>query len=301
MQSLLSLKAEYACIKALNSSDENMQRGALATIKFMHSERIVDALISAAKSDHKLKTLIIETLMRLHQKEINYDGSLWWSTKPDPDGPYYYPVNWAATDKISSFLNQAYVSLKDADKSAFVAQLRRNKAYVPELNQRPKKVVKKGKKVGTTSIEDLVLYVSKNKGNAKRGAKVINKIGCANCHNIKRGQKIKGPDLTKLGHVDRGEIAASIKNPGAIIAESWVSITMKDGKTTHIGTVVKKNAKEITLHNIAGFPTVIDARKVAKIAPGAPLMGEGLCKDLTLPEFANLIAYIKSIDSSSKK
>jgi len=145
-----------------------------------------------------------------------------------------------------------------------------------------------------------VIYVTKNKGNAANGAKVIGKVGCAGCHNVKAGDTVKGPDLAKLGHVKSADIAESIIKPGAVMAKSWVSITMKDG-TTSLGTIVKKDAKEIILHNIAGIPTKLDATQVVKTEPGPNMMSLHLCDKLTLKEFADLIGYIKSMDQSVKK
>lgn len=302
MQSLVSMKAEDACIKALNSSDEKMQRGALAVMKFMHSQKVVDALISAAEAQKnaELKSLVVDTLIRLHQREVEYDGSTWWSTRPNPDGPYYYPVDWEATDKISSFLNTTHGQLEADAQPAFVAKLKKNKAYVPALHPRPGQKGKVVKKIKNTSIEDIVIHVSKNKGNPKNGAKVIGKVGCVACHNIKPGEAIKGPDLTKLGKVTNADIAESIIKPGAVISKSWVSLTMKDG-SNHMGTVVKKDDKEIILHNIAGIPTKLDATQVTKTEPGLNMMSLHLCDELTLPEFADLIGYIKSMDTTAKK
>ncbi|MFK7910866.1 MAG: HEAT repeat domain-containing protein [Akkermansiaceae bacterium] len=296
-QSLLSLDAEDACISALQSPDSKMQRGALAVMKFMHSEKIVNALISNAKNNPELKSLIVDTLIRLHQKEVEYDGSTWWSTQPNPHGPYYYPVDWSGTLRISSYLNSVYGQLDANAKAAFMAQLKKNKAYVPELNSRPIKKKSVAKKIGQISIEDIALYVTKHQGNPERGAKVINKVGCIACHNVKRGETIKGPDLAKLGHQKNADIAESIIKPGAIIADSWVTITMKDG-ASHMGTIVKKDAQEIILHNIAGIPTKLDAAQVAKTAPGDNQMLLRLCDNLTLAEFADLIGYIKSMDDS---
>jgi putative heme-binding domain-containing protein len=300
MQSLVTLNAEDACIEALKSSDENMQRGALAVMKYMHTQKVVDALISAAKDNSKLKTLIVDTLIRLHQKEVEYDGSTWWSTRPNPDGPYYYPVDWDGTETISAYLNSTHGQLAADAKTGFIAKLKKNKAYVPGLNTRRVKRGKVVKKIGKTSIEDIVLYVSKHKGNPKNGAKVISKLACVACHNIKPGEVIKGPDLTKLGHLKNADIAESLIKPAAVISKNWVTITMKNG-ASHMGTLLEKGPKAITLHNIAGIPTKLDAAQATKIEPGLSMMQEKLCDNLTLPEFADLIGYIKSMDKSVKK
>ena len=302
MQGLLQLDAQDACIKALQSSDESLQRGALATMKFMHSDKVVDALIaaSASQSNSEIKELITDTLIRLHQKEIEYDGSTWWSTRPDPHGPYYYPVDWSGTPKISSYIHKLNEKADANSQAALLTKLKKNRAYVPELNPRPTSEGDKVKKVETSSIEDIVIFAKENKGNPANGAKVITKVGCIACHGIKLGDAIKGPDLTTLGNMSNADLAEAIIKPGATIAKSWVSITMKD-KSSHIGTIVKQDKKEIILHNIAGIPTTLDATQVANIAPGLNMMSLHLCDSLTLKEFSDLLAYIKSMDKAAKK
>ncbi len=299
-KALLALDAQDACISALLSGNEVMQRGALATMKFMHSENVVDALITAAEKNTELQPLIVRTLARLHQKEVEYDGSTWWTTRPDPAGPYYYPTDWSGTPKISSFINRHYESLDDDLKKTLVTELKKNKAYVPELNKRPEVGPEKKITVGNTSIEDLIIHVGKAKGKAKNGAKIINQVGCAGCHGIKNSDIVKGPDLTKLGHMSNEELTEAIVKPGATIAESWVSVTMKNGDS-HVGTVVKKDANELTLHNIGGIATKLNVKDIVKTEPGLNMMSLHLCDNLTLKQFSDLLAYIKGMDKRKAK
>ena len=118
--------------------------------------------------------------------------------------------------------------------------------------------------------------------------------------NIEVGQPIKGPDLTKLGNMSKADLAEAIIRPGATIAKSWVNVTMKDG-SSHLGTIVKKDAKLITLHNITGMATKLDAKKVSKVAPGLNMMSLHLVDGLNLQQFADLVEYIQSMDSKRKK
>ena len=301
MQSLLALGSEDGCIAALQSGNEDMQRGALAAMKFMHSDKVVDALISEAEKKTALKSLIVSTLIRLHQKEVDYDGSTWWSTRPDPKGPYFYPTDWSSTEKISNFLNKQYETLNEAAKKTLKNDIKKNKAYVPGMNPRPVEPDgKKVAKVGKTSIEDLVLHASKHKGNPKNGAKVINKVGCIACHGVKIGDVVKGPDLTILGNMSDEDLTEAIIKPGATIAPTWITATMKD-KSSHVGTIIKKDKKELILHNIGGIPTTIDATQIVTEEPGPNMMSLHLCDDLTLNEFSDLLAYIKSMDKRKKK
>jgi len=296
MQALLAIDAQEGCIAALSSSNESMQRGALAAMKFMHSDKVVDALIAAAERNTNLKPLIINTLIRLHQKEVDYDGSTWWQTRPDPKGPYFYPTDWSGTAKISNFINTYYATLEASAQKTLITELKKNKAYIVKLNPRPEEKGQTVATVGKTSIEDIVLHVGKHKGNSANGAKVINKVGCIACHGVKAGDPIKGPDLANLGKMSDVDLAEAIIKPGATIAPSWVTVTMND-ESGHVGTIVKKDEKELTLHNIGGIPTILDASQISKTEPGPNMMSLHLCDNLTLNEFSDLLAYIKSLDT----
>ncbi len=299
-QALVTLGAEDALIDALNSDQADKEKAALAVMKFIHSDKVVDALISTASKSADLKYPIALTLVRLHQKEVDYDGSTWWNTRPDPVGPYYYPTDWSATDKISEFLTDFYKTAAEPIKIRLMNSMKRNKSYVPELNPRPGGAMVVVKTLEKISIEDVVLFVNKHKGKAKKGAKIIKQVGCVSCHNTNLNEVIKGPDLTKLGLTKRGDIAEAIIKPSASIAKNWVNISMRDG-AVHLGTIVKKDGKEIILHNIAGIPTTLDATKVKTIEPGLDMMSHQLCDKLTLPQFADLLSYIQSMDKRAKK
>ena len=300
-QALLALDAQDECIAALGSADTTKTSAALATMKFMHSTKVVDALMAKADtSEGPLKEKIVNTLIRLHQKENDYDGSTWWQTRPDPHGPYYYAVDWEGSSNISIFLNKHIHSLTDEAKEVVIAEVKKNKAYIGELNPRPNTSGKVAKKIGQTAIEDIVLYLQKAKGNAKKGSRIINAVGCAGCHNVTSKGVIKGPNLATLGNWKKDDLAEAIIKPAASISESWKTITKKDG-TMVIGTLMSETPKELVLHDIAGTPTKIAVADVMSQGPGLNMMSLHLCDSLTLQEFADLIEYIQSMDPNRKK
>ena len=303
-QSLVNMKANAALINALNSSDTKLQSAALYAMKFMHDEQIVDALIARLSSaDAKLKKQVYSVLMRLQQTDVDWDGSTWWKTRPDPTGPYYEPVGWSQSKKIAATLKSYLNTLSGEDKELAMAEMTKNRVL---LDGPKKTVANKGPKkpgemkMSETAIEDVLVYLSKHKGKASSGKKMIQNVGCIGCHNIEVGQPIKGPDLTKLGNMSKADLAEAIIRPGATIAKSWVNVTMKDG-SSHLGTIVKKDAKQITLHNITGTATKLDAKKVSKVAPGLNMMSLHLVDGLNLQQFADLVEYIQSMDSNRKK
>ena len=183
-------------------------------------------------------------------------------------------------------------------------EMKRCKASLSNVPKTAPKIVKQT--VGKTSVEDISIFLNRKSGkdykkpDAANGKKVINKVGCIGCHNIAPGQVVKAPDLSKLGKVSKDDIAMSIVRPADIIAKTWVNITTKKG-ALHMGTIVKRSSKEITLHNIAGMKTVFKTSDLKKVEPGSSMMLLHLCDALTLQEFADLIEYVQSLDPKYKQ
>ncbi len=201
---------------------------------------------------------------------------------------------------ISIFLNRHLATLEGEAKNALIAEIKRNKAYLSEVNPRPNSGGKVAKKIGETAIEDIVLYLQKAKGNAKKGARIINAVGCVACHNITPEGAIKGPNLATLGDWKKDDIAEAIIKPAASISESWKTINTTDGKML-VGTLVKETPTEVTLHDIAGTPTTIPVADIKSREPGLNMMSLHLCDSLTLQEFADLVEYLQSMDPKRKK
>ena len=305
-QSLVSLNAEEAALKAVKSNNPKLVAAALDTLKWMHSDNVVKGLIQIAKDakDPAFKQQVTDCLIRLHHKEKDYDGKSWWSTRPDPSGPIYYPTPWSATETISTYLKEYLDSADQATKDQTIAEMQSCKAYIKGLVE-PKAKGRQQEKIKDISIENIVLRVSTPKtkgykrGNPKNGKQYLTKAGCIACHNTEPGQPIKGPDLTNLGSRTKAELVESIITPGTSIAESWVTITTKEG-ASHMGTLVRQDDLKVVVHDIAGIAKEIDANQVKKIGPGLNTMPYHLCDELTLQEFADLVAYIQSLDLVGK-
>ena len=149
--------------------------------------------------------------------------------------------------------------------------------------------------MGRTAIEDVIVALGKYKGNKKKGKKILSTLSCVACHNINPGDPIKGPDFMKMGaELSREQIAEAILKPAATIADSWVTVTMKDG-SQHQGTLVSKSKKQVLIHNIAGIPTTLKASEVKSIKKQtSTVMGPGLANELSLKQFSDLIEYLHS-------
>ncbi|WP_157473515.1 DUF7133 domain-containing protein [Lentisphaera araneosa] len=295
-QALVNLGAHDLVIDALNSGDSKLQKSALGVMKFMHHKKVIDALEGAYnQANSQLKKDIISTLMRLQQKDVDWDGSTWWSTRPDPTGPYFEPSNWEQSTRIAGIIKLHLASLSASEKAVALKAVEKNRCNldgkVKVADAKPKKLG--DIKIADSAIEDIVIYIDKNKGDAKKGAQIINTVGCISCHNTAPGMTVKGPDLSKLSHLSKADLAESIIKPGASIAKSWVNLSLKDG-SVYMGTIVKESKSEIILHNIAGVPRKIATSQVEKRESGLNMMSVHLTDGLSLQQFTDLIAYLQS-------
>jgi len=131
-------------------------------------------------------------------------------------------------------------------------------------------------------------------GDVERGAAVFEKAQCVKCHRYgTRGEGI-GPDLSTVSsRFQRKELLESIVFPSHIISDQFAAKTVvtKDGRTftglvgpTSDGVVVlQANTEKAPLKNDE-IEEIVPSRKSA--------MPEGLFNTLTLPEIADLFAYM---------
>ncbi|MEP6664627.1 MAG: HEAT repeat domain-containing protein, partial [Verrucomicrobiota bacterium] len=102
-RALVSFRAADVCYKALDQSDSGVTRAALRVLGNLHEISVVDRLIGRLEKSATTRSEILETLCRLYHREADWDGS-WWTTRPDISGPFYKPVVWAGTERITSIL-----------------------------------------------------------------------------------------------------------------------------------------------------------------------------------------------------
>ena len=304
VRALVSLDAVDACVKAVGSENSTL---ALWALRYMHDSKAVDGLITAygKTSDDNLKTKIVSTLARLYQKEAPYDGSWWWSTRPDTHGPYYKTITWEVSPKIKDFLLKEWKGSSDKnfytnlnDKLRLdIAEFGTNEkvAAKEEVKVDLDKIKNKKGQVGEASIEDVMLAMDKIKGDPEVGKKLFTRQGCVACHSINKGDVMKGPFMGQIGSImARDQIAESILKPNASISQGFatVMITAK-GNKTYMGFVTGESAGELTLRDIAGQVTRIKTSDIVKREEMEnSMMPAGLANALSYEEFASLITFL---------
>jgi len=289
---LVELNAIEACLGAIGGESTV---GVLRALQRIYDPTVVDGLIVKHKqsSDATLRVQILTALARLYAKEAAYDGSWWWSTRPDTRGPIYVPEKWSESAKIAGYFEE----VKSAGEAELVALLQKKFRWSETEKKSDEKLAKAGDAmIGVTSIEDVMLHLAANKGNAKKGAQLAIMPACAQCHSMEPNSAKKGPDLNDLGkRFTADQIAESILKPEATISSSWVEVIKNDGATL-MATLVSKSDKELIVRDIAGIESTMPAADVKSVKPAtATLMPEHLVDALTLDQFKDLVAYLSSL------
>jgi putative heme-binding domain-containing protein len=275
----------------------------------MHDERAVEGLIDLYPSveSQSLNPGILKTLARLYQKEAPYDGSWWWSTRPDTRGPYYKPITWEGSEKIKTFLMEEWGHSNPSEKAFFAELNTRYRMEIPEFGEvkmaaaQNEEVVdlgmisnKKGQ-VGKASIEDVMLAIDEMDGDVNLGAKLFTRQGCNACHSIKKGEPLKGPYMGQIGSImTRDQIAESILKPNASISQGFASVLITaKGKKSYVGFISEESADQIVMRNIAGQVYTIPKEDVLEREElEMSMMPMGLANSLSFEEFAALVTFL---------
>ena len=300
VKALVALKATDACVQAVNSPNINV---AVMALRQLHDEGVVNQLIQKYKNTERvrIKKKLLVVLSRLYRKEAFYDGSWWWATKPNPRGPYYVPVTWKASPQIKSLFNAEYEGADGNNKAKITILANRNRMSIPGigLQENPaennnQEVDPKKTLIGSVSIEDAIINLTKLSGNARRGKKVIASSGCISCHSYEKGEKPKGVDLSRIGgKLSSEKIAMAILRPAASIAKGWSEVTLKNGNI-RVGMVIKSTKKNLEIRDIAGATTTLPTNKIKSVVPGSTIMFPALVETLEMQQFVDLVKYLST-------
>lgn len=302
VRALVELHAVDACLSAIQSNPTL----ALWALRYLHDTKAVAGLIAAFEksSDPKLKRELLVTLARLYKKEAPYDGSWWWSTRPDTHGPYYKAITWEGSEDIKKLLLKE--SVQTNDKTFFSDLNSRLRLEIPEFGEEVvavkeetkvdlEKIRNKKGQVGEASIEDVMLAMAKIKGDPNLGKTLFVKQGCVACHSINKGETLKGPFMGQIGSImTREQIAESILKPNASISQGFASVMITaKGNKSYMGFITEESAQKLVLRDIAGQVYTIKTSDIlSRKELETSMMPTGLANALSYEEFASLITYL---------
>lgn len=310
VRSLVNLNAVETCIEALGTDQTDM---ALWALKYMHDEKVVDALITFYQNTENAyqKDEALMTISRLYHQEAPYDGSWWWNTRPDTHGSYYKGIPWQGSVKIRDFLLFEWELAKNTDKSSYFEML--DERHRMDLNSAPdidfiveaaapemdlESIKNKKGQIGETSIENVMLALSKIEGDVKKGEELFKQQGCVVCHSVKKEETLKGPFMGQVGSImNKEQIAESILKPNASISQGFASVLVEtnDGKS-YSGFISEETAKKLVLRTITGQVFTLNKEEIKEREElETSMMPAGLTNSLSLEEFASLVTYLSTL------
>lgn len=129
----------------------------------------------------------------------------------------------------------------------------------------------------------------------ERGRLVFEK-NCATCHQIGKLGVVVGPDIADSRTKTPAQLLTDILNPNQAIDNNYVSYTVvtKDGKQ-EIGFIAAETASSISLKQAENKTLQILRQDIEELkSNGISLMPEGLEKNISIEQMADLISFIKN-------
>ncbi|MDB5338741.1 MAG: hypothetical protein JWN70_4360, partial [Planctomycetaceae bacterium] len=129
----------------------------------------------------------------------------------------------------------------------------------------------------------------------ERGRVVFEK-NCAACHQIGKLGVVVGPDIADLRTKTPAQVLLDILSPNQAIDNNYVSYTVvtKDGRV-ETGFIATETASSITLKQPENKTQVILRQDIEELkSNGISLMPDGLEKNITIEQMADLISFVKN-------
>jgi putative membrane-bound dehydrogenase-like protein len=313
VQALVDIKAVRACLKGLEGPHFN---GAIAALRKMHEPAVVEGLIArlGRESNPIRRSELFTALIRLYHQEGAYKGD-WWGTRPDTTGPYYDRQKWEKSDRIAVVLKTASGDAPASVAKQIAAQLDRHRvqiegiASIASTTRKPvddKPIVipkfdsKNPKQIGNIDKAVVTKNVLAIEGNIARGKMLFTRQSCIACHTYADGQTPKGPHLVDIGKRSKPiELVESVLLPSRKIAQGFDTYTFvtDEGKQI-IGFVTRESAQSISVRQTNGTSVELDKKTIdARVKQDISMMPKELVHNLTVDELADLLAYLRSLNS----
>jgi putative membrane-bound dehydrogenase-like protein len=132
-------------------------------------------------------------------------------------------------------------------------------------------------------------------GNPTRGREIFKK-NCATCHRVAGIGIDVGPDISDSRTKTLSALMTDILNPNQAIDNNYVNyvVTTKAGKVL-TGMIAAETATSLTLRRAEGQTDTVLRQDVDEVvSSGISLMPEGLEKQITVAEMADLLSFLKN-------
>jgi putative membrane-bound dehydrogenase-like protein len=134
-----------------------------------------------------------------------------------------------------------------------------------------------------------------HKGDPERGREVFRQ-NCAGCHRVASVGTATGPDISDLRTKTAAMLLQDILAPNAAIDANYLNyqVTTKNGRVLS-GLIKTETASSITLTRGEGQTDVVLRQDIDEVrSTGQSLMPEGLEKNISVVQMADLLAFLKN-------
>ncbi|MBI3462058.1 MAG: c-type cytochrome, partial [Planctomycetes bacterium] len=248
-----------------SQNPEEIQAAAVETLGGLRTPEVPGLLLSGWTTyGPKLRRDVLATLFRRNEwapaiLQAVADGVV---APADIDAAGRQRLLQSTSDTVRSEAQRLFASLQDANRQQVVEQYQ---------------------SVATMS------------GDVDRGAQTFNKR-CAVCHRLRDQGNAVGPDLAALTDKSAGALLTAVLDPNKAVEAKFISYlaVTKDGLTL-TGMLESESGGGITLISPeAKKQTVLRTDLESLHSSGKSLMPEGMEKDLTPQDLADVVAYINA-------
>lgn len=140
-------------------------------------------------------------------------------------------------------------------------------------------------------------------GDADRGERFFWKaagLQCRNCHKVGEQGGAVGPELKEISEKRaKVDLLQSLLEPSKVIDRKYASwVAQTDSGKVFTGLLIRENAKEVVLRDAQGKDAVIPRGELDVLEVSEKsLMPDGMLRDLTAQEAADLLAYLVELKS----
>ena len=152
--------------------------------------------------------------------------------------------------------------------------------------------------IAKLDFDILVAEVAKSPGDPALGRALYLRQGCVGCHSVAADEPPRGPALAGIAtRADRRELCESIMRPNAKLAPGYETQWFATASGERVeGFVTRESGEEIEVRNVAGVVTMVKKAGIKDRGKREQsMMPGGLTGNLTVAEFASLLAYLESL------
>jgi putative heme-binding domain-containing protein len=163
----------------------------------------------------------------------------------------------------------------------------------PAVKERARKLFESAGADRKKVLNQYLAAVHKN-GNAEKGKSVFVRV-CSECHELDGKGYAVGPDLRGVTKRYKEVLLANILLPSENIEPGYEEyvVETKDGRTL-TGILARDTPSSILLRRSKNEEDTVPRSEIKELrAAGTSSMPDGMEKDITIDEMADLIAYIK--------